>query len=85
MKGDRMITDVTRGSIKVEMSGRQVTVAGEMFFPENGKMGFSVYADRLVNWDFPHNSVAISAAERQVILDVLRDGFEKGGHILVIE
>jgi Immunity protein 74 len=80
-----VIIEVTRGHITVEISGRRVTVPGEMFFPDNDRMGFVVYSDRIRNWDAPDDVIAMTDEERRMVIDDIRVVFKKGGHVLDIE
>jgi Immunity protein 74 len=80
-----VIIEVTRGHLKFGFQNKLATVQGEMFFPENGKMGFVVYSDTIKKWDSPSDSVEISAEERIEILQMLKREFASGGNILEIE
>ncbi|BCL90889.1 Imm74 family immunity protein [Ralstonia pseudosolanacearum] len=80
-----MILDVTRGHIRVQLLGRTATVQGEMFFPGNSKVGFVAYSDNLRFWDAPHEALAISESDKQLIFEDIKADFGKGGHTLEIE
>ncbi len=80
-----MIIEVTRGHIRFGFRNKLATVQGEMFFPEDGKMGFVVYSDSLKKWDSPNDSVEILPDERIEILQMLKREFTIGGNILEIE
>jgi hypothetical protein len=80
-----MIKEVTRSHIKVELDGMTITVPGEMFFPENDKLGFAVFSDAVKHWDAPNASVAVTPSQLEQILADIRSDFEKGGHVLVVE
>jgi hypothetical protein len=80
-----MILEVSRGHIKVRIGERIATVSGEMFFPDNDKLGFAVYSRTIKYWDSPDQDVPITSAEKQLILDDIEADFAKGGHVLEIE
>ena len=80
-----MILDVSRGHIKVKIMGRIATVQGEMYFPGNDKLGFVVYSDSIKLWDPPDQTLPISSAEKQLIVDDIRAEFISGGHTLEVE
>lgn len=75
-----MIMSVSRGSMKISLDGRTVTVPGEMFFPLNGKIGFAVSLSNLKHWDYPHQDVHLTSEDISRIIDEIRLDFEKGGH-----
>ncbi|OEY99051.1 MULTISPECIES: Imm74 family immunity protein [Stenotrophomonas] len=79
-----MIREVTRGCIKVAMEEKTATIPGEMFFPENGNLGFTLFLDQVGCWDPPHEDVEIGKDEVDHIVAGIRADFEKGGHVLNI-
>ncbi len=80
-----MILEVTRGSIKVAMAGKTVTVPGEMFFPDSGKMGFAIFRDQIRNWDYPNQEIELTQNDVSEVINDIRVDFEKGGHSLELE
>ena len=42
-----MIIRINRGSIMVSLHEKTITIAGEMFFPPNDKIGFLLYSASL--------------------------------------
>ena len=80
-----MILEIDRGNIKVALQGKIVHVPGEMFFPDNNKMGFAVDLRNLKHWDFPHHELELTQKDVDEILHDIQDEFEKGGHTLAIE
>ena len=80
-----MIVNITRGHIKIEINNRVAIVQGEMFFPEDNKLGFVVYSDTIRFWEKPHESIPISNTEKQLILNDIAADFSKEGHTLEIE
>ena len=80
-----MVIDVTRSHIKVGLFGKTATLAGEMFFPENGKLGFALFKSQANFWDAPNNSDSITEDELTAIVVDIRSDFSKGGHILEVE
>jgi hypothetical protein len=80
-----MILDVSRGNIKVLLGDRTVSVPGEMFFPENEKMGFAIFAGQIEHWDYPDQDIKLTKQDIADVIDEIRADFDKGGHSLVIE
>lgn len=80
-----MILTISRGSIKISLDGKNVTVPGEMFFPSNEKIGFAISLENLKHWDYPHQDIQLSQESTARIIDVIRSDFEKGCHSLEIE
>jgi hypothetical protein len=79
-----MILDISRGHIKVKIADRTVTIDGEMFFPENDKMGFVLYSDAIIFWDPPNENLRVSSVEKKLILDDIKTDFASGGHTLEV-
>jgi Immunity protein 74 len=80
-----MILEVTRGHIRVELLQKRVTILGEMFFPENEKLGFVLYSDSIRNWDAPDDGTAVSAADRQALISHIKEEFRKADRILEVD
>lgn len=56
-----------------------------MFFPENGKMGFSIYLSQIKHWDFPNHEIDLAPDEINLVIQEIRSDFEKGGNELEVE
>ncbi|MBA5607390.1 hypothetical protein H3H36_18700 [Duganella sp. FT3S] len=80
-----MILEVSRGSIKVALAGKTVTVPGEMFFPAGDKIGFAISSNQIKHWDYPNQDVDLTEREIADVIDDIRADFELGGHTLEIE
>ena len=80
-----MILSVDRGTIKVLLDGKIISVPGEMFFPPNEKIGFAVHSEGLKHWDYPHHEIVLNDDDIARIIDDIRKDFEKGGHTLEVE
>ena len=80
-----MILEISRDHIKVEIKGRVVTVPGEMFFPPNEKMGFTVFEQQIGIWDSPNDSEQLTHEDIEEIIEDIRQEFARGGHVLEIE
>lgn len=80
-----MVIDVTRSHIKVGLFGKTATLEGEMFFPENGKLGFALFKSEVKHWDSPDNATPITEDEFSAIVSDIRADFAKGGHVLELE
>jgi len=80
-----MILGLTQNHIKVRIDGKTVTVMGEMFHPDQEKMGFAVDVGAIRHWDPPHAGISISPLEVLKILEEISADFAKGGHKLEIE
>lgn len=80
-----MVIDVTRSHIKVGLFGKTATLPGEMFFPENGKLGFALFSGQAKFWDAPNGADPITGDELTAIVADIRADFAKGGHTLEVE
>ena len=80
-----MILEVSRGHIKVEIRGREITVPGEMFFPPNDKMGFAVFKSEIKSWDSSNDSDMLTKEEIEEVIKDIQEDFARGGHTLEIE
>lgn len=80
-----MILEVSRGSIKVALAGKTVTVPGEMFFPPGEKIGFAISLNQLKHWDYPNQDVKLTEQEIADVIDDIRADFDRGGHTLEVE
>jgi hypothetical protein len=80
-----MIIDVTRSHIKVGLFDKTATLAGEMFFPSDGILGFALFKSQAKFWDPPNDANPITEDEWAAIVADIRADFSKGGHTLEIE
>lgn len=80
-----MVIDVTRSHIKVTLFNKTATLPGEMFFPENGKLGFVVFRNEAKFWDNPNDASPITQEDMVSIIEDIRADFAKGGHVLELE
>lgn len=80
-----MVIDITRSHIKVSLFGKTATLAGEMFFPENGKLGFMLFKSEAKYWDSPDNATPITESELSAMVSDICADVAKGGHVLVLE
>lgn len=67
------------------MCERTASVAGEMFFPSDGKMGFCAYRSSLKYCDQPFEVEPITEQERSEIFECIKNDFANGGHIFEME
>jgi hypothetical protein len=80
----KMIVEVSRGHIKVQLDEKVAIVQGEMFFPPNGKMGFVIFKNTIMHWSEP-NGELISIIDIDRIVANIRVDFEKCGNVLDVE
>lgn len=80
-----MILEVSRGRIQVRIGNKTATAQGEMFFPDNDKMGFVLFRRSLRFWDAPdHNQIMTTDDIDMIVADIQAD-FSDGGHVLDVE
>lgn len=79
-----MILKINRGAIIACLHNKTITIAGEMFFPPNHKIGFLLYSTSLKQWDYPHYEIALTADDIAEIIADIRLDFESGGHTLEV-
>jgi Immunity protein 74 len=80
-----MVIDVTRTHIKVGLFDKTATLAGEMFFPTDGKIGFALFKNQAKFWDAPNGNNPITDDDWSAIVKDIRANFALGGHTLDIE
>lgn len=72
-----MITEITRGHIRLKIDGKLLTVEGEAYLPGYGSPDFVAYLDSIEQWDAPHNAILIDDDQQTQILQILRDEMQK--------
>ncbi|UVW30669.1 Imm74 family immunity protein [Massilia sp. H6] len=80
-----MILNVDRGHIYVQLGEKTATIPGEMFLPDDGKMGFVVALNQVDYWDPKSAKQPISSAELAAIVEDIKAEFAKGGHTAEFE
>ncbi|WP_425613762.1 Imm74 family immunity protein [Anatilimnocola sp. NA78] len=77
-----MIIELSRGHITLRSGTRTIEVQGELLGPPPYSPNFVVYADRILNWE---DGSPVSVAERDSILELLRDDMAARGLSIEIE
>lgn len=82
-----MIIEVGKGHLRIQLGSRNVRILGEMFFPGNNNLGFTVFSDLLINkhWEPPYEKQMLTINDVKIILDIARTEFQSEGHIFEIE
>jgi hypothetical protein len=79
------IIRITKGTIKLQVGDRAVTVDGEAYARGYGNPDFVVYADSIRNWDQPNDRVAIDEKEKKEILDLIKSEMHKRNMTVEVE
>jgi hypothetical protein len=81
-----MITEITRGHMRLRFGDRTVRINGEMLVPARpGDPDFVVYRNSIQSWDPPFDKETIQDETRAKILQQLQLEWEKRGGVLEIE
>jgi hypothetical protein len=73
------ITNMTPGHIDFQFGERSITIQGEAMNSSSGGVDYVIYGFSIDRWNAPNDAQALTAAERQLVLDsVLRELREKG-------
>lgn len=86
------ILEISRSYLKVRVGKHTANIAGEGFVREfaqggqaPGYVDYIVYPNTFTHWEAPAEEQAVSAAEKQQILDFLKGDFTRRGQVLGIE
>lgn len=67
-----MIKHISRGSIIIEVEGREVTVQSEALLPGYGSPNFVIDSNSIKKWDPPHQDEPFTSQDRDKVLSTLQ-------------
>jgi hypothetical protein len=80
-----MITEITRGHIRLQFGNRVVTVQGEGYARGYGAPDFVVYKNSIQRWDPPYDNTLLDEDTKDQILAVVTAEMAKKGMTIEIE
>ena len=80
--GHFMLTEITRGHVRIQVGERTVRVSGEMLIPTPGLPDFQIYRNSVRGWDPPFENEPIDAATSGHILNQIKLELEKMGRVV---
>jgi hypothetical protein len=80
-----MITEITRGHVRMQFGNRTVTVEGEGYARGYGSPDFVVYKDSIQRWDPPDENTIIDEHTKDQILALLIEEMAKEGMKIEVE
>lgn len=80
-----MITEMTRGHIRLKLGDKTVTIQGEMYLPGYGSPNFVAYSNSIQWWDPPFESEAIDERIKGEILTALKHEMAMKGLTIEVE
>lgn len=79
------IDNIDRGHIYVTVDDRHAVIPGEMFTAKDEGMGFAVTVCAIDFWEPKSAQQRITPAEIDLIVDGLKEHFQRHGHTLELE
>lgn len=85
MTGIPIITEMTRGHIRLKLGDKTVTIQGEMYLPGYGSPDFVAYGNTIQRWDPHFESETIDDRTKGEILAALKNETAKKGLTIEVE
>jgi len=79
------LIEITRGHLKVKDGAKSVTLYGEAFFRGHGSPDFVLYENSIEKWDAPNDQEGVTPAEKERLIQFLKDEFSRRMMFLEIE
>lgn len=78
------LTEIARGHLRVASGCENVTVYGEAFLRGYRSPDFVLYQNSIEKWD-PPNDRDVTSAEKERLIDFIKDEFSRRKMVLEIE
>lgn len=79
------IVHISRGNIRLKSGDKYVRVLGEALVASGPTdSSYVIYLNTMANWETPPG-VALTATEKQEIIDAIRENFQRHGSIIEFE
>jgi len=79
------LIEITRGHLKVKDGAKSTTIYGEAFFRGHGSPDFVLYENSIEKWDAPNDQESVTPAEKERLIQFLKDEFSRRMIFLEIE
>ena len=82
---DMELTEIARGHLRVKDGARSVTVYGEALLRGYGSPDFVLYQNTFEKWYTPNEQEDVTPAERDQLIQFLKEEFSRRKMLLEIE
>ena len=82
---DMELLEIARGHIRVKDGPRSVTAYGEAFLRGHGSPDFVLYQNSIEKWDPPNQNDGLTHAEKDQVIQFIKDEFSRRKISLEIE
>lgn len=79
------LTEIARGHLRVSDGPKSVTVYGEALLRGYGSPDFVLYLNSIEKWDIPNDQEELTPAEKEKLLQFLKEEFARRKMFLEIE
>lgn len=79
------LIEITRGHLKVKAGAKGVTIYGEAFLRGHGSPDFLLYENSIEKWDVPNDQEGVTPAEKEQLIQFLKEEFSRRKMFLEIE
>ncbi|WP_426196939.1 Imm74 family immunity protein [Massilia sp. DWR3-1-1] len=79
------LTAIARGHLRVKVGAKSVTVYGEAFLRGYGSPDFVLYQNSIEMWDAPNDQEGVTPAEKNHLVQFLKQEFVRRKMFLEIE
>jgi hypothetical protein len=82
---DMELTEIARGHLRVNDGAKSVTVYGEALLRGHGSPDFVLYQNSIEKWDAPNDHEDVTPAEKEQLIQFLKEEFSRRKMFLEIE
>jgi hypothetical protein len=82
---DMELTEIARGHLRVKDGPKSVTVYGEALLRGHGSPDFVLYQNSIEKWDAPNDQEDVTPAEKEQLIQFLKEEFPRRKMFLEIE
>lgn len=79
------VIEISRGHVRVQNGAKSVTMYGEALFGGEGSADFVLYQDTIKKWDAPNGHEDVTPAEKDQLIQFLKEEFPRRKMLLEIE
>jgi len=79
------LIEITRGHLKVQAGAKGVTIYGEAFLRGYGSPDFLLFKNSIEKWDVPNDQEGVTPAEKEQLIQFLKEEFSRRKMFLEIE
>lgn len=82
---DMELTEIARGHLRMKDGAKSVTVYGEALLRGYGSPDFVLYQNSIEKWDAPNDQEDVTPAEKEKLIQFLKEEFSRRKMFLEIE